>query len=280
MKKVSIVLPVYNGADRVGDAIESILKQTYENWELIVVNDCSTDNSREIIEYYAEKDKRVFLINNKNNLKLPGSLNVGFSHATGDYYTWTSDDNMYLESAVATLAGQIEQDHSIGMVYSNYTNIDSEGNLLDTVVLDEPAMLPFGNVVGACFLYKREVADTVGFYDENLFLAEDYDYWIRVYKKCKLFHLPDNLYLYRKHKNSLSETRSQQVKLQTYRVLEKHFLFLYARLQGREKYRFLDRILELAEHAKENQVCATLQGMSFGYGMHRWRIKNLIHLGL
>ena len=73
MKKVSIVLPVYNGADRVGDAIESILKQTYENWELIVVNDCSTDNSREIIEYYAEKDKRVFLINNKNNLKLPGS---------------------------------------------------------------------------------------------------------------------------------------------------------------------------------------------------------------
>ena len=84
--------PVYNGANHIADSINSIINQTYQNWELIVVNDCSTDNTLEICSELSEKDSRIRVISNKKNLKLPNTLNAGFDAATGDYYTWTSDD--------------------------------------------------------------------------------------------------------------------------------------------------------------------------------------------
>ena len=90
--KVSIILPTYNGKKYIRDSIESIINQTYTNWELIIVNDCSTDDTQKIIEEYQQKDKRIIVINNEKNLKLPASLNRGFEEASGEYYTWTSDD--------------------------------------------------------------------------------------------------------------------------------------------------------------------------------------------
>lgn len=100
MCKVSIILPVYNGERYLEQSIRSVLNQTYTDLELVIVNDCSTDYTETIIMKFVNEDKRVKYIRNDENMKLPGSLNVGFSHATGEYYTWTSDDNMYQEQAV------------------------------------------------------------------------------------------------------------------------------------------------------------------------------------
>ena len=92
--KVSIVLPVYNGETYLSLAVESILRQTYGNWELIIVDDCSADNSYGIAKSYAKKDPRITVYKNRENKKLPRSLNAGFCMATGDLFTWTSDDNI------------------------------------------------------------------------------------------------------------------------------------------------------------------------------------------
>ena len=97
--KISVVLPVYNGQKYVGKAIQSVINQTYYNWELIVVNDCSTDRTLDVIRDFANNDSRIIIINNETNQKLPRSLNVGFSAASGEYYTWTSDDNLFHEDA-------------------------------------------------------------------------------------------------------------------------------------------------------------------------------------
>ena len=99
-KKVSVVLPVYNGAKRVSKAIESVLSQSYTNLELIIVNDCSTDNTMEVLRGYADKDSRIKVYENEVNQKLPRTLNNGFSHVEGDYLTWTSDDNTYKLNAI------------------------------------------------------------------------------------------------------------------------------------------------------------------------------------
>lgn len=97
---VSIVLPTYNGEEYISRAIQSIINQTYTNWELIIVNDCSTDSTLEIINNFSKQDSRIKIINNDKNMKLPASLNRGFKEANGEYYTWTSDDNEYYPEAI------------------------------------------------------------------------------------------------------------------------------------------------------------------------------------
>ena len=226
-KKISIVLPVYNGAGYLAESIESVLNQTYANWELIIVNDCSTDNSLATALDYATKDARIKVFSNIENLKLPNTLNVGFEHASGEYYTWTSDDNKYKPDALHVMAENLEKDPSAVMVYANYTTIDSNGNLIESVKKPEPKYMFAGNVVGACFLYTAEAAKKVGQYDADVFLAEDYDFWIRLYKAGKVLHIGDDLYYYRIHEKSLTETRKKFVDEQTYKVLEKNFSFAY-----------------------------------------------------
>lgn len=88
MPEISIVLPTYNGEKYLKQSIESILGQTYTDWELIVVNDCSTDSTQEIIDFYRKKDTRIRTIFNYTNQKLPESLNIGFREAKGEYFTW------------------------------------------------------------------------------------------------------------------------------------------------------------------------------------------------
>lgn len=87
MPEISIVLPTYNGERYLKQSIESILGQTYTDWELIVVNDCSTDSTQEIIDFYRKKDTRIRTIFNCTNQKLPESLNIGFREAKGEYFT-------------------------------------------------------------------------------------------------------------------------------------------------------------------------------------------------
>src|SRR5437870_4846053 len=102
-QKVTIVLPVYNGQTYLRQSIESCLKQTHRNFELVVVDDCSTDNSPSIITEYARQDSRIISIRNTTNRRLPGALNVGFAASTGDFLTWTSDDNYYAPTAIEVL---------------------------------------------------------------------------------------------------------------------------------------------------------------------------------
>lgn len=265
-KKVSIVLPVYNGADHIYDSVNSIISQTYQNWELIIVNDCSTDNTLGICNELSQQDNRIRVISNEKNLKLPNTLNAGFDVATGDYYTWTSDDNMYKPNAIEILVGILEQNSDAVMVYADYTNINADGNILDEVKLQDPQFIVTGNVCGACFLYTAEVAKKVGRYDANLFLAEDYDYWIRIYRCGRMIHITDNLYLYRRHAGSLTETKKASIQEQTYKAIEKNFLPLYADAKRNHlSYGFFDQMLRRG-HAHMEETKELLLSVDKSYG--------------
>ena len=110
MPKVSIVLPVYNGEKYLRESLDSILTQTFSDWELIIVNDCSTDGTQNIIEEYVSKDSRIRTIKNSINQKLPESLNIGFRISTGEYLTWTSDDNMYRPEALEVMTNYLDRE--------------------------------------------------------------------------------------------------------------------------------------------------------------------------
>lgn len=224
---VSVVLPVHNGETYLRDAIESILNQSYRKLELIVVNDCSTDGSKKIVEEFMANDNRVRLINNEINLRLPASLNVGFAATKGEYLTWTSDDNILYPNMIQKLVSGIKSGYDF--VYADTSYIDGDGNRMD-IISNRRGSIWKANIVGACFLYTRNVYETIGEYDTTAFLVEDYDYWIRVSLKFTLKYLDEELYSYRVHQNSLSGSKKNEIIVATINQLKK-----YVKMEGMDK---------------------------------------------
>jgi len=108
---VSIVLPTYKRAHVLPSAISSVLNQTHANLELIVVDDNSPDETRDVVASFS--DPRIRYVRNDPNLKLPRTLNRGFSLSRGDYLTWTSDDNLYAPTAIERMVDVIRNDKTI-----------------------------------------------------------------------------------------------------------------------------------------------------------------------
>jgi glycosyltransferase involved in cell wall biosynthesis len=210
-KKVSIVLPTCNGEKYLRQSLESVLKQTYRNIEVIIVDDGSTDTTPQIIQSCG--DNRIKSIRHDQNRGLPHSLNRGFAAATGDYLTWTSDDNYFAETALEKLLSFLKASNCC-FVYSDYYVFDN-GNpsALKTMRLPDMPALNVQNNIGPCFLYSRRVKERTGDYDPDTRLAEDYDYWLRVEKKFTMCHLPEPLYFYRLHATSLTSLFSREYEI-------------------------------------------------------------------
>jgi glycosyltransferase involved in cell wall biosynthesis len=219
---VSIVLPVYNQANFLAEAIEGVLRQTYPHWELIVVDDGSTDDFDGTLAVHFRNSRiRVF---RQPNQKLPSALNSGFANARGEYLTWTSADNVMLPDQIARLVQALEGNPAAGLVYSNYEAIDDRGAPLSdptfraqnratptTSVITLPREATLENLhnsgdnfIGASFLYRADVAAIVGCYDEETFGGEDYDYWLRAHLVAPFAHVEGVLYRYRVHDNTLN----------------------------------------------------------------------------
>lgn len=219
MAKVSIVLPTYNGSDFIKKSVDSIINQTFEDWELLIVNDCSTDNTLDIAKEYELKDSRIKVIDNKVNQKLPASLNIGFSEAKSEYLTWTSDDNYYAPNALEKMVKVLDDNKDTGFVYCNQYVVDEEDNIIYQNPQNNPNKIFNGCCIGACFMYTRSNLDQYGKYREDLFCAEDYEYWLRLYTAgVKFKHLPDFLYYYRNNPQSLTATKQNIVQLRTSEV--------------------------------------------------------------
>ena len=217
---VSVVLPVYNQADLLAESIDSVLAQTYTDFELIVVNDGSTDGVEAVLAQYAEHPKVRLLT--QANQKLPKSLSNGFNLARGEFLTWTSADNLMeprqLEKQVAFLLANPDA----AMVYADYLAIDDRGEPLRDLSFrahnrrtpDAPEIrLPRttdglntrdDNFIGPCFMYRGWVGRLLGDYAPTMGV-EDYDYWMRVNELFNVRHLgtDDVLYRYRVHDNTL-----------------------------------------------------------------------------
>jgi len=227
--KISIVLPTYNGAAHLKESIQSIIDQTYTDWELIIVNDCSTDNSLNIAIDFASIDDRIKVISNDVNKKLPKSLNIGFEKAGGEFLTWTSDDNIYRRDALQEMIDYLLENHDKVMVCARVDWIDDEGRYINTAPDYDKKKMLCGDPLGACFMYRAEVLDKVGAYDSDLFCAEDYDYWLRIlqyYGIDSIGYISDVLYDYRIHSRSLSATKKDKVQRATADIFIKYLTWI------------------------------------------------------
>ena len=202
--KVTIVLPTFNGARYLRQSIHSCLNQTHGNLELIVVDDGSQEDIGAIVSTFP--DGRVRYIRHQTNRGLSAALNTGFSVATGEYLTWTSDDNYYAANTIERLVRFLRRHPRISFVYSSMYIVNElgDGGAPRVQRALPPEHLTYENSVGGCFLYTREVFERVGEYDSSAVLVEDYDYWIRVWKQFRMQRLVEPLYYCRHHTESLT----------------------------------------------------------------------------
>jgi hypothetical protein len=227
---VSIVLPVYNGARYLSSSIDSCLAQTHRNFELIVVDDGSVDETSAIINRYVHSDPRIKPIRNERNLGLPESLNKGFRFSSGSFLTWTSADNLYRPNAIEYMAKQLCTFPQLGLVYCSMHHIDERGDFIASLEINPqdslmrpPLSLNWNNMVRASFMYHREVMDVIGAYRSEYRYVEDYDFFIRVCIRfpSKFFYEP--CYFYRWHSGSLTSAHRHKYESLLERLHGEHF---------------------------------------------------------
>ena len=224
---VSVVLPVYNQAYLLAGAIESVLNQTYTNLELIIVNDGSTDEVEKVLGPYRGHPKVKIL--DQENQKLPRALSNGFRSARGEFYTWTSADNLMGQRQLETQLEFLALHSGIQMVYANYDLINDDGEPLLYSDYCPGYQRPPGsnhihlpqdlgelnvvrnNYIGPCFMYRSWVGRLIGDYDATMFTLEDYDYWMTVNALFRIEHLGhgDSLYFNRVHADSLTGRKKE-----------------------------------------------------------------------
>ena len=221
---VSVIIPNYNHARFLGDAINSVLIQDYKNIEIIVVDDGSTDDSAEMVGQFGERVNYVY----QENAGLSAARNTGIRASHGAFIGVLDADDMYEPAYVSTLVGALEASPEAAGVYCGYQFVDHENNLLPQienrpVLSDElhEALLDGNFFVPESIFLRRYVYDDVGPFDEELRACEDWDVWLRVTKKYKIIHIPEILTRHRILPESMS---TDPLRMLTNRlaVLKKH----------------------------------------------------------
>lgn len=237
--KVSVVLPTYNHADFLPNAVKAIVSQTLTDFELIIVNDGSTDSTASYLATL--RDPRIKIIERENG-GLPSALNCGFDAASGRYFTWTSADNITAPTWLEILVDSLDKaPESVGFVSSGFAYINEHDELGavfhgQSMGYDKMAAANTGN---ASFLYRASVAEMVGKYDESLTGAEDWDMWLRILDVCDGLYVDYVLYYYRLHSNSMTRSIPTKIREASVAVIAK----LRERQGGKfDIYRFYPRL--------------------------------------
>jgi len=233
LPKVSIVLPTFNGAKYIAQSIKSCLDQTYRNIELIVIDDASSDDTVEKVKTF--RDDRMRLVPLEKNQGHIAALNKGFAMSTGDFLTWTSDDNYYGPQAIEKMVEELEDPGGTDFVYTQYQVIDENGNNQRLGRTEDPDYLDVDNCVGGCFLYRRKVYETIGDFNPEAFLAEDYEYWLRVRQKFRMKKIDSVHYFYRMHGTSLTGVHKEEKVQRQVALVRDRFVPKWKRLLWRVK---------------------------------------------
>ncbi|WP_298343653.1 glycosyltransferase family A protein [uncultured Algibacter sp.] len=206
-KLVSIIVPCYNHAHFLDEALQSVLNQTYSNWECIVINDGSTDNTKTIAEKWVEKDKRFSYLE-KSNGGLSSARNTGIKSSKGDYILPLDADDIIHESYLSTTVPELINNESLAIVscYSKFFFKDKSNIIheLKPIGTTYHALL-FENCLIATSLYRKQCWEDVGGYDETMKRGfEDWEFWLAITKQGWTFKIVEEfLFFYRKQKQSM-----------------------------------------------------------------------------
>ena len=210
---VSVITPAYNAARYVEHTLESVVRQTFADFELLIVDDGSTDQTREIAERYARRDPRIIVMC-QTNRGIASARNAAMARARGRYFALLDSDDLWFPTYLAEQIAILEQRPDIDVLSANALNFgglkDGEpllavGAGADIRAVSLLRLVEVEDSMSILSVFRREVVESIGAFDENLRRSEDYDFWLR--SACAGFHVainPRPLGLYRRRPDSLS----------------------------------------------------------------------------
>lgn len=216
---ISVIIPTYNCARFLMESVGSVLSQTYRPYEIIVIDDGSTDNTKEVLQPVMQRIKYVQLEQNKGS---PVVRNIGIQAAQGEYVAFLDADDVWLPEKLQTDRECFDKHPDVGMVYSKHINIDEKGVVFHGAMKKR---LPCGKIFVQLFseqnfiitssvVVRKAVFETTGLFDEQLFNCQDWDMWLRIAFYFKSAGIDKPLVKYRHNPHSLSKNRDNVLKYQ------------------------------------------------------------------
>lgn len=212
--KVTVLMPVFNGEKYLGEAIESILNQTFSDFELLIINDGSTDTSVEIINSY--NDPRIRLVQNEENLGLIATLNKGMDLACGEYIARMDCDDVSLPKRLDKQVTYMDKHPNVGVCGTWFRWIDGPLHNKTVCWQTDYETIKCGLMFVAMIGHPTALMRTKIFrqhklyYDFSYIHAEDFELWSRAWRYCELSNIGETLYLYRAHSDQVSQRCSPE----------------------------------------------------------------------
>lgn len=237
---VSVVIPLYNDEKYISKAIESVLNQTYSDYEIIVVNDGSTDNGMEIVNSFGDKVRKI----NKKNGGLASALNAGIRKAKGEYIAWLSSDDLFLPQKLEMQMSYFNSNPDTLALCTNYFNYFKENDVCAITTFKEPAniekqterLFAHNYVNGSTFIAHKSLFDKVGLFEEPCPYFEDWEMWFRItMADIRIPILKEPLGVRVVHKSQMSHVIRRTSKKVEYDRLHNEFKKKY-RLLAKDKY--------------------------------------------
>ncbi len=217
MPKVSVVITAYNYARYLRQAIDSVLNQSYQDFEIVLVDDGSTDHTVEVLEAY--KDNEKIKVIRLSNCGLSKAANIGIRASTGEYVIRMDADDYFDHNILLVLSTVLYNHPKYDMVFPDYYRVNKHGEVIDQVrqlkVNDEVKLLD-RSALAAGALYRRSCFDELNGYNEELRYQEDYDYWIRFIDRFHVHNEQLPLMYYRQHSRSMSTNTDNRMAARRY----------------------------------------------------------------
>ncbi|MDB4220440.1 glycosyltransferase [Amylibacter sp.] len=230
--KISIIMGIYNGDKYLSDAIESILVQSMPDFEFIIVDDGSTDNTGKIIFNFAKKDSRIKSITLEENKGLANALNVGIRASSGEFIARMDCDDISLPERLEKQFCTLKK-NDIDILGTQVININSSGNTIKTKKSPTSSnnikyILPYENCINhPTVMMKKSSLENIGLYNVEYKTSQDYELWLRLLPKFKFANLEEPLVKYRKGRKILSDNyKHNQTLFSVYAALN-YFLSKY-----------------------------------------------------
>lgn len=229
---VSVVIAVYNYEQYVGETLVSILDQTLADFECIIVDDASTDKTAEVIRSF--RDPRIRYLRNERNLGQTASLNRGIGVARGRYVARIDADDIAFPERLKLQADFLDRNSGVGLVGTWLQSVDERKRLIrrsryplmpDIYRLFLQNLFNWPCLTHPTVMVRREVFQRVGMYDEQYFISQDYDLWLRIARFYPVRNIGRILLHYREHGASLSRSKKQKTRAEVRQILDANVRF-------------------------------------------------------